>query len=300
MMRGIKRDIDWVQYDALMAEHGSRRKVAEQMGLSESTLRSAEKSRRALIPIAPPAFERDGGVQELTTTALSRDERSALEVYERTIEAGLQTFIEVGKALLAIRDGKLYRADYTTFEEYCQHRWHVSRPYAYQLMDASVVVKNVSAMADVVPTNEAQARSLTRLDPEAQQQVWRKVVDTAPARGITAAHVSKTVKARTVRTTPTTSAREMSAIADNALNQTPGQPAPTNTAPLDVQGRKSRPQRWHAALDELRALQAEYEFWLENLPDGLRDSPTAEMLETICSLDLDELDVELPRGFGRD
>jgi hypothetical protein len=64
--------------------------------------------------------------------------------------------------------------------------------------------------------------------------------------------------------------------------------------------RKSRPQRWRAALDELRALQAAYESWLENLPESLQESPTAEMLETICSLDLDELDVELPRGFGRD
>jgi hypothetical protein len=232
MMRGIKRDINWVQYDALMAEHGSRRKVAEQMGLSESTLRSAEKSRSALVPIAPPAFERDSSVQELTTTALSKDERSALEAYERTIEAGLQTFIEVGRALLAIRDGKLYRADYGTFEEYCQRRWGVSRPYAYQLMDASVVVENVSAIADIIPINEAQARPLTRLDPEAQRQVWREVVDTAPARGITAAHVSKTVKARTARTTPTTSARELSAIADNAAKHTPTKPAR-----LEVQAR---------------------------------------------------------------
>jgi hypothetical protein len=67
-----------------------------------------------------------------------------------------------------------------------------------------------------------------------------------------------------------------------------------------TKGRRSRPQRWRAALDELRALQAEYQSWLDNLPDALRESPTAEMLETICSLDLDELDVELPRGFGRD
>ena len=65
-------------------------------------------------------------------------------------------------------------------------------------------------------------------------------------------------------------------------------------------GCKSRPQRWRAALDELRALQAEYESWLENVPEPLQDSPTAAMLETICALDLDELDVDLPRGFGRD
>jgi hypothetical protein len=32
----------------------------------------------------------------------------------------------------------------------------------------------------------------------------------------------------------------------------------------------------------------------------LQDSPTAELLETIGALDLDALDVDLPRGFGRD
>jgi hypothetical protein len=67
-----------------------------------------------------------------------------------------------------------------------------------------------------------------------------------------------------------------------------------------TKGRQSRPQRWKVALDELRALQADYQSWLDNLPESLQGSPTAEMLETICALDLDELDVELPRGFGRD
>jgi hypothetical protein len=67
-----------------------------------------------------------------------------------------------------------------------------------------------------------------------------------------------------------------------------------------TKGRQSRPQRWRAALDELRELQEEYQSWLDNLPESLQDSPTAEMLETICSIDLDELDVDLPRGFGRD
>jgi hypothetical protein len=39
---------------------------------------------------------------------------------------------------------------------------------------------------------------------------------------------------------------------------------------VQTNGRKSRPQRWREALDELRALQAAYESWLENLPDRFR------------------------------
>lgn len=48
------------------------------------------------------------------------------------------------------------------------------------------------------------------------------------------------------------------------------------------------------------ALQAEYQDWLDALPEGLEDSSTAERLREICELDLESLDVELPRGYGRD
>lgn len=48
-------------------------------------------------------------------------------------------------------------------------------------------------------------------------------------------------------------------------------------------------------------LQAEYQDWLDNLPDDLRVSAVAEKLEAVCALDLNDLEsVEPPRGFGRD
>ena len=61
--------------------------------------------------------------------------------------------------------------------------------------------------------------------------------------------------------------------------------------------RRSRPQRWNDAVAELLALQAEYTAWADALPDALRDTTTAEALQTIVDLDLAELaDVEPPRG----
>ena len=63
---------------------------------------------------------------------------------------------------------------------------------------------------------------------------------------------------------------------------------------------KPRPARWTAAVAELRQLQAEYEAWRDQLPESLADSRTAGLLEGVCDVDLDTLDVELPRGFGRD
>jgi hypothetical protein len=65
--------------------------------------------------------------------------------------------------------------------------------------------------------------------------------------------------------------------------------------------RRSRPQRWHDAVSELLALQAEYATWLVSLPEATRGSATAEALQAIVDLDLDELSaIEPPRGFGRD
>ena len=75
------------------------------------------------------------------------------------------------------------------------------------------------------------------------------------------------------------------------------QPIVRYRRPMD---RRSRPQRWSDALDELRQLQEEYQEWLDSLPENLYDSAVHEKLEEVCILDLDDLDIELPLGFGRD
>jgi len=65
--------------------------------------------------------------------------------------------------------------------------------------------------------------------------------------------------------------------------------------------RRSRPRRWRDAVAELLALQTEYAAWLEALPDNLQDTATAEALQAIVDLDLDNLaTTQPPRGYGRD
>ena len=65
--------------------------------------------------------------------------------------------------------------------------------------------------------------------------------------------------------------------------------------------RRSRVQRWHDTVAILLALQAEYRAWLQALPEGLQEGATAEALQAIDDLDLDELQAnEPPKGFGRD
>jgi hypothetical protein len=64
---------------------------------------------------------------------------------------------------------------------------------------------------------------------------------------------------------------------------------------------RSRARRWDDTVAELTKLQAEYAAWLQNLPENLQDTATAEALRAISDLDLSELQAIVPpRGFGRD
>lgn len=112
---------------------------------------------------------------------------------ERVIERGLNTFVEVGAALLEIRDSRLYKDNYSTFEDYCRERWGMERRRVYQLMDAAGVVENVKNFSHL-PTRESHVAPLVGLSPELQTQVWQQVIETAPEGKITGAFVQETVE----------------------------------------------------------------------------------------------------------
>lgn len=113
-----------------------------------------------------------------------------LEQLEHVIHQGLATFVEVGNALMNIRDLRLYRANFKTFEDYCNTRWGLSRRRSDELISAAGVVGNLSGMP-LIPANERQANPLTRLEPEQQCEAWQRAVETAPDGKITAAHVER-------------------------------------------------------------------------------------------------------------
>jgi len=119
-------------------------------------------------------------------------EQNELTEYESVIERGLKTFVEVGTALLAIREAKLYRLNYGTFEEYCQERWGMVRRQADRLISAAEVSENLRPIG-LIPTSESQARPLTQLAREEQPFVWQRAVESAPDGRVTAAHVQQVV-----------------------------------------------------------------------------------------------------------
>ena len=110
---------------------------------------------------------------------LNVSERNELERCEVVIKQGLKTFVEVGQALMLIREKKLYRAEFGTFEAYCREKWDMHDRNAQRLMKAAETVSNLETrpMGRVLPQNERQTRPLTKLEPELQAEAWQQVVE---------------------------------------------------------------------------------------------------------------------------
>jgi hypothetical protein len=60
---------------------------------------------------------------------------------EKTIAQGKQRLVELGLALGEIRDLRLYRREYGSFDEYCRAKWGCGRQRAYRLIKAAAAGK---------------------------------------------------------------------------------------------------------------------------------------------------------------
>lgn len=118
--------------------------------------------------------------EETEISILSSEEKLNLTTYEEIIEKGLKTFIEVGNALFEIKNNKLYRESFTTFEAYCKERWQLKRQRAYELIGAAEIVNQLSEISDktnLLPTKESHANALAQIPVTLRFQVWRGVVE---------------------------------------------------------------------------------------------------------------------------
>ena len=112
--------------------------------------------------------------------------KRSLNKVEEQIETNvLKAWYDNGLLLREIRDDKLYKKKYSTFEEYADQRWGWQKSHAYRMIDAAErfqaienVPQNGSLGDKILPSNESQVRPLTELsDAEA---VHRRVFTRIP------------------------------------------------------------------------------------------------------------------------
>ena len=110
---------------------------------------------------------------------LNVSERNELERCEVVIKQGLKTFVEVGQALMLIRDKRLYRSEFGTFEDYCRQKWNMVQQSATRLIRAAetITILESEPIGSLLPQTESQARPLTKLEPELQAEAWQQVVE---------------------------------------------------------------------------------------------------------------------------
>ncbi|NDJ25944.1 hypothetical protein GS682_31055 [Nostoc sp. B(2019)] len=147
------------------------------------------------------SLEKNPATATITVTAvevpeLTEQEQSDRLHLERKVERAV---FEAGKALMELRDRRLYRSTHSTFEEYCKDRFGFQRRHPYRLIKASAVFDNLMKMCpnwtqneieddpatvrsdqlQILPTSEGQVRPMTKLEPQEQQEVWLKAVELA-------------------------------------------------------------------------------------------------------------------------
>lgn len=139
---------------------------------------------------------------------LSQREEALLAELEGVIATNMKGFVLVGMALAQIKEERLYRVQYPTFEEYLLKVWDMARATAYRLIEAADVHANLKGLLEsasedncsqislpedvthgrqtvdvLLPQNERQARPLTLFAAEEQREIWLEVLDKASASG---------------------------------------------------------------------------------------------------------------------
>lgn len=124
----------------------------------------------------------------LEVVSLEAHERLALEECEQILRRGLATFFEVGRALLTIREKKLYRSSHATFDTYCRDRWGMSRIHAWRLIGAAERLQLLPPEDGVrKPNSEYQIRPFLKLEPAAFPKAWSEAIARVKDGNITAA-----------------------------------------------------------------------------------------------------------------
>jgi hypothetical protein len=117
-----------------------------------------------------------------------RDDERLTEL-EKLIAKGKKTFVEVGLALAEIRDSRLYRREYSGFEEYCRKKWGWEKRYTQYVIAGAEAVRSLPDGTRTLVHHETAARELTKVDPEQRAGVVQAITD--EGKPVTAAEIRR-------------------------------------------------------------------------------------------------------------
>jgi hypothetical protein len=116
---------------------------------------------------------------------LGKEEAEELKQCEGVINQGWTAFVGVGVALVTIREKRLYRDHYATFEAYCRERWDSSRTHMNRCIRAAEVNAALAPIGAKLE-KESQLRPLAGLKDEEIQAAYTKAKEAAGDKEITA------------------------------------------------------------------------------------------------------------------
>jgi hypothetical protein len=158
---------------------------------------------------------------------LTTQETVRLCELERIIQKGKDTFVEVGTALAEIRQSRIYRATWKTFEDYCQERWNFSRVRAHQMIEAAQAVEDVKSSLHGTPKSSVQAEKLAKVTPEKREEVWNKANEAAKQEGKPVA--ARHVEAAVAEVMPKEAEEDQPLVVDGTQNEEPAKEEPKET-----------------------------------------------------------------------
>ena len=133
----------------------SKKDFSQQVsGVLDSAL-APEPETDGLSTAIPAPTRRFGTSSVKALSTLTVEEADRLNTLEATIDRGMTTFLEVGRALIDIQDNKLYRATHLTFEQYMLDRFSLNRNRGYQLIEATKVVNQIAEEIKAETTEES-------------------------------------------------------------------------------------------------------------------------------------------------
>ena len=122
------------------------------------------------------------------TEKLTNPEFKRLMELESVIGKGIEATVKTWVALEEIRDCRLYRQKYKSFDLYCQEKWKITRRYADMLIKSASVVKSLPPEVRTIVLNPAQARAIEKVPAAQRAEV---VIDARKSGAVTAKAIAR-------------------------------------------------------------------------------------------------------------